>query len=120
MLSDPAAAAWAAAGHPSVDAPPPVRGRCGRCGAEGPTVTSSRIVSESFTGFDTWPFGTRRLCVPCAWAYSRPPRAVPATLLFEPDAQARYLRVDQAIGAIRRNGGSKIASPGIQRYGGLV
>ena len=47
-------------------------------------------------------------------------RAVPATLLFEPDAQARYLRVDQAIGAIRRNGGSKIAFPGIQRYGGLV
>ncbi|KAB2849206.1 MAG: biopolymer transporter ExbD, partial [Sphingopyxis terrae] len=47
-------------------------------------------------------------------------RAVPATLLFEPDPQARYLRVDQAIGAIRRNGGSKIAFPGIQRYGGLV
>lgn len=44
----------------------------------------------------------------------------PATILFEPDAQARYLRVDQAIGAIRRNGGSKIAFPGIHRYGGLV
>ncbi|WP_428678821.1 ExbD/TolR family protein [Sphingopyxis sp.] len=42
------------------------------------------------------------------------------TLMLEPDAQARYLRVDQAIGAIRRNGGSKIAFPGIHQYGGLI
>jgi hypothetical protein len=81
MLSDPAAAAWVAAGRPSVDAPPPVEGRCGRCGTDGPTVTSSRIVSELFTGFDAWPFGSRRLCVACAWAYSRPPRTVPAMLI---------------------------------------
>lgn len=42
------------------------------------------------------------------------------TLMFEPEAQARYLRVDEAIGAIRRNGGSKIAFPGIHQYGGLI
>lgn len=47
-------------------------------------------------------------------------RADPATLMFEPEARARYLRVDQAIGAIRRNGGSKIAFPGIAGYGGLI
>ncbi len=81
MLSDPAAAAWVAAGRPAVDAPPPVAGRCGRCGEDGPTVTSSRIISESFTGFEDWPFGSRRLCVPCAWAYSRPPRAIPAMVI---------------------------------------
>ncbi|MGV3730722.1 MAG: ExbD/TolR family protein [Sphingopyxis sp.] len=47
-------------------------------------------------------------------------RSEPATLLFEPDAQARYLRVDQAIGAIRRNGGKTIAFPGIARYRDLI
>jgi hypothetical protein len=81
MLSDPAAAAWVAAGRPAVDAPPPVDGRCGRCGEDGPTVTSSRIISEKFTGFDAWPFGSRRLCVPCAWAYCRQPTTQPALLI---------------------------------------
>lgn len=47
-------------------------------------------------------------------------RAEPATLLFEPDARARYLRVDQAIGSIRRNGGNAIAFPGIDRYRDLI
>jgi biopolymer transport protein ExbD len=47
-------------------------------------------------------------------------RRVPATILFEPDARARYLRVDQAIGAIRRDGGTSLAFPGIQQYGGLI
>ncbi|KMV18252.1 hypothetical protein ACT17_11435 [Mycolicibacterium conceptionense] len=81
MLSDPAATAWVVAGQPSVNAPPPIAGRCGRCGEDGPTVTSSHIISEKFTGFDAWPFGSRRLCVPCAWAYSRPPIAVPAMVI---------------------------------------
>jgi len=43
-----------------------------------------------------------------------------STLMFEPEARARYLRVDEAIGAIRRNGGGKIAFPGISRYGDLI
>ena len=43
-----------------------------------------------------------------------------ATLMFEPDAHARYLRVDEAIGAIRRNGGTKIAFPGISSYRDLI
>lgn len=47
-------------------------------------------------------------------------RAEPAAILLEPDARARYLRVDQAIGAIRRNGGEKIGFPGIQNYGALI
>lgn len=81
MLSDPAAAAWAAAGCPDVAAPPPAPGRCARCGTECPTVTSSRIVSEKFTGFESWPYGTRRLCVPCAWAYSQPPTTQPPLLI---------------------------------------
>lgn len=82
MLSDPAAAAWVAAGRPAVDAPPPVEGRCGRCGVDGPTVTSSRIISEKFTGYDRWPYGFRRLCVACAWAYSRQPTTQPAMLII--------------------------------------
>jgi hypothetical protein len=44
-------------------------------------VTSARIISEKFTGFDAWPFGSRRLCVPCAWAYSRQPTSQPALLI---------------------------------------
>ncbi|MBW8297470.1 biopolymer transporter ExbD [Sphingopyxis sp.] len=44
----------------------------------------------------------------------------PATLKFEPEARARYLRVDQAIGEIRRNGGSAIAFPGIERYAATI
>lgn len=83
MLSDPAAAAWIAAGRPAVDAPAPTDGRCGRCGQDGPTVTSARIISEKFTGFDAWPFGSRRLCVPCAWAYSRQPTTQPSLLITE-------------------------------------
>lgn len=83
MLSDPAAAAWIAAGRPAVNAPPPIDGRCGRCGHDGPTVTSARIISEKFTGFDAWPFGSRRLCVPCAWAYSRQPTTQPSLLITD-------------------------------------
>ncbi|MBS4730639.1 hypothetical protein MSM1_20740 [Mycobacterium sp. SM1] len=81
MLSDPAGAAWVAAGRPSVDEPSPVDGCCGRCGENGPTVSSSRIISEKFTGFDAWPFGSRRLCLACAWAYSRQPTTQPALLI---------------------------------------
>jgi biopolymer transport protein ExbD len=47
-------------------------------------------------------------------------RPDPAAILLEPDARARYLRVDEAIGAIRRNGGSKLAFPGIANYAGLI
>lgn len=83
MLSDPAAAVWVAAGRPGVAAPAPVDGRCGRCGTDGPTVTSSRIISEKFTAFDSWNFGMRRLCVPCAWAYSRSPTSQPGMLITE-------------------------------------
>lgn len=81
VLSDPAATAWDAAGQPDVDAPTSGQGRCGRCGADGPTVASSRIISEKFTGFDAWQFGTRRLCTPCALAYRRPPTSQPAMLI---------------------------------------
>lgn len=81
MLSDPAAAAWVAAGEPPVNAPSPTEGRCGRCGHDGPTVLSSKIISEKFTAFDSWPFGSRRLCVACAWAYSRQPTTQPALLI---------------------------------------
>lgn len=44
----------------------------------------------------------------------------PAAILLEPEARARYLRVDEAIGAIRRNGGSKLGFPGIHNYAGLI
>lgn len=81
MLSDPAAAAWVAAGRPAVNAPTSTTGPCGRCGSTGPTVASSNIISEKFTGFDAWPYGSRRLCLACAWAYSRPPRAVPTMVI---------------------------------------
>lgn len=47
-------------------------------------------------------------------------RPDPAAILLEPDARARYLRVDEVIGAIRRNGGSKLAFPGIHSYAGLI
>jgi len=47
-------------------------------------------------------------------------RAEPAVILLEPEARARYLRVDEAIGAIRRNGGSKLGFPGIRSYASLI
>jgi hypothetical protein len=56
-------------------------GRCGRCGDVGTTTASSRIISNRFTDFDTWPYGSRRLCSACAWAYSRRPTAQPAMLI---------------------------------------
>ena len=47
-------------------------------------------------------------------------RPEPAAILLEPEARARYLRIDEAIGAIRRNGGSKLGFPGIHNYAGLI
>jgi biopolymer transport protein ExbD len=47
-------------------------------------------------------------------------QAEPAAILLEPDAQARYLRVDEAIGAIRRNGATQIGFPGIADYAALI
>lgn len=44
----------------------------------------------------------------------------PAAVLLQPDAQARYLRVDEAIGAIRRNGATRIGFPGIAAYRDLI
>ena len=81
MFTDPAAAAWHSAGSPGVDAPPPIPGICGRCGTTTDTVTSARIISEKFTAFDSWPYGSRRLCVPCAWAYTCPPTSQTAMLI---------------------------------------
>lgn len=90
MLSDPAAAAWVVAGRPSLHASSPGTGRCGRCGQHGPTVSSARIVSEKFAGIDAWPFGSRRLCIPCAWAFSRQPATQPA-LLITTDSVTSYI-----------------------------
>lgn len=102
MLCDPAAAAWVAAGQPAVEAPATLQGRCGRCGGDDPTVASSRIVGEKFTGFETWPFGSRRLCTPCAWAYSQAPTTQPARTITtttttehrDPAAMADLLTAD--------------------------
>lgn len=47
-------------------------------------------------------------------------QAVPGAILLQPDAQARYLRVDEAIGAIRRNGATQIGFPGIADYAQLI
>lgn len=47
-------------------------------------------------------------------------QAEPAAVLLQPDAQARYLRVDEAIGAIRRNGATRIGFPGIAEYASLI
>lgn len=47
-------------------------------------------------------------------------RPTPAAVTLEPDAQARYLRVDEAIAAIRRNGATQIGFPGIERYASLI
>ncbi|MBA4748368.1 MAG: biopolymer transporter ExbD [Sphingopyxis sp.] len=44
----------------------------------------------------------------------------PGSILLQPDAQARYLRVDEAIGAIRRNGATRIGFPGIAEYAPLI
>ena len=74
MTSDPVRAAWAAVGHP---APPPggrrSAGRCARCSTVDELETTSRVVSDRFTGWDSWadPSGTG-LCPACAWAYREP------------------------------------------------
>ena len=71
MFDDPAATAWRSAGCPAPTAVARQNAEpCGRCGDRGPTVRSAEIISESFTGFDQWAFGVRRLCTPCAWSYS--------------------------------------------------
>src|SRR5690625_2368666 len=96
MLPDPAAAAWAAAGRPPIAAPSAGVAQCARCGTREETGHSSRIVSESFTGFDAWPYGTRKLCTPCAWAYDRQPTKQPA--LFITTADTAQYRDGSALG----------------------
>ena len=54
------------------------------------------------------------------WNNEAADQSEPAAILLEPEARARYLRVDEAIGAIRRNGGSKLGFPGIHNYAGLI
>lgn len=81
MLSDPAATAWICAGRPDIEPTLAFDAPCGRCADTGPTVPSSRIISERFTAFDAWPYGSRRLCPPCAWAYTRAPREQLAMLI---------------------------------------
>lgn len=71
MTSDPVRAAWEAEGSPG----PPAGGRrrvgsCARCTTRDDLETASRVVSDRFTGYDTWadPSGFG-LCPSCAWAY---------------------------------------------------
>jgi biopolymer transport protein ExbD len=42
------------------------------------------------------------------------------TIELYPDAQARYLRVDQVIAAVKRNGGERINFVGNERYRDLI
>ncbi|APZ99053.1 biopolymer transporter ExbD [Sphingopyxis sp. QXT-31] len=91
---------------PGIDGGPPV--------ADENRIT---IGTDDVIRWNTEPVDLAQLGVLVKAASERPE---PATILFEPDARARYLRVDQAIGAIRRNGGTSLAFPGIQQYGGLI
>lgn len=74
MTSDPVHVAWMTEGCPL---PPPggrrSTGPCARCSAIDELETASRVVSDRFTGWDTWanPSGTG-LCPACAWAYREP------------------------------------------------
>lgn len=69
-LSDPALAAWLAAGGPGAGLDPDHDGECARCRRHDDLIRSHRVVSTQFTGYDTWsrPDG-RGLCQPCTWVY---------------------------------------------------
>jgi biopolymer transport protein ExbD len=47
-------------------------------------------------------------------------REVKPVIELYPDAQARYLRVDQVIAAVKRNGGEKLNFVGNERYRNLI
>lgn len=47
-------------------------------------------------------------------------RPVPAAVTLDPDPETRYLRVDEAIAAIRRNGATQIGFPRIERYASMI
>lgn len=76
---------------------------CARCGDRGETVRSAEIISENFTGFDAWPYGLRRLCVPCAWAYSSAPPTARTILTITRDRTTQH-RSPAAIGKRLRDG----------------
>ncbi|WP_260582102.1 ExbD/TolR family protein [Sphingopyxis sp. PET50] len=76
------------------------------------TIDTSDIIRWNGEAIDLAELGQR-----VKLAAERPDQPV---LMFEPEARARYLRVDQAIGAIRRNGGTRLAFPNIHQYGGLI
>ncbi|SDY64000.1 hypothetical protein SAMN05661080_04136 [Modestobacter sp. DSM 44400] len=73
--------AWHAAGAPDVE-PPTREGLCARCGAGGPLIAATEVVSRSFTGYDGWADpGRTGVCPPCAWAYRHPPLRATAHLV---------------------------------------
>lgn len=97
----------------SVDVTLPVEGGNGKIlDANRVTIDTSDIIRWNGEAVDLAQLGQL-----VKTASERPDEPV---LMFEPDARARYLRVDEVIGAIRRNGGGRIAFPGISAYGGLI
>lgn len=67
---DPVYAAWTAAGTPRPADISTAPGHCARCGATGPIVATSRVVTSDFSGFDGWQQPTAGgLCAACTWCY---------------------------------------------------
>ena len=64
--------AWRAAGpaHPEAGGQP---GQCARCGGQGVLTSVRTVISDQFTGFDSWlrP-GRGGLCPACVWGYTTP------------------------------------------------
>lgn len=70
--SDLVHVAWRASGRPRIDGV--VRaGRCSRCHCEGVGLSSGSVISDVFTGFESWVQpGGPLLCQACAWSYRHP------------------------------------------------
>jgi len=91
---------------------------CGRCGEDGPTVTSARIISpRSFTRLRRAGRSvSRRLCVvPCAWAYNpsnRPPSRPLLNHRHRPTVKGVLLPAAPPLGRCSSTDGPLSSAPG--------
>lgn len=102
-------AAWRASGSPRGSQLAAV-GRCGRCLGVDTLTPTGQVVSENFTGFDSWRGSPRDgLCPACAWGYRTPALRAAAFRVTADPPQLQLLPIEDLAAALARQVGAEEA-----------